>query len=318
VEPEAFALHLARRIRSAASPMLGDPAARRRAGTAHGGDPTYAIDERAERVVRDAFADAVDVAYFTEDEGLVRRGSPDTLYLIDPIDGTRPAAAGYESCCVTIAVAPFGTEVTIDDVTYGCIVELGSGATFEARRGGGVAVDGARVAPTSARELRGLFWSGGFRGQPAVPLAAVLADLFDAPGSEGAFFDHGSAAYSLSRLATGQLDAFVDPGPALIESIPELEEAFRRVGGGHTLNTTTYDATAGYLLLSELGRPVTDALGRSLGGVLLIDPEGRASEVSTAAAVTPELHDAILGAIRRGLERARALLDAVGIDALLG
>ena len=306
MNPEEVARDLAGRLRSAVHPLMGSPEARRRAGTAHGGDPTYGIDEAAEDLVHRTFQRLDDVAYFTEDAGLVARGSPDVLYLIDPIDGTRPAAAGFETCCVSIAVAPFGAEATLGDVTYGCVVELATGATFEARKGRGARAEGRRLEPSADGDLGRLFWAGGFRGQPAVPIATVLEGLFDVPGSEGAFFEQGSAAYSLTRVATGQLDAYVDPGPAMIQAVPEVEAAFLRVGGGHVLNTVTYDAAAGYLVLWELGLPCTDALGRSLEEVPLIDGEGRASQVSTVAASTPALHAEVLAVVREGLDRLRA------------
>jgi myo-inositol-1(or 4)-monophosphatase len=318
VEPEAFALDLARRIRDRAAVLFGTPEARERTGTAHGGDPTYAIDAAAERVAEEAFGEIDDVAYFTEDEGLVVRGRPEAFFLVDPVDGTRPSAAGFETCGVTVAVAPYGDGVTLGDVTFGCMVELATGVTFEARRGGGAQSDGRKLAPSENRELARLFWAGGFRGQPAVPIAVVLGGLFDTPGSEGAFFDQGSAAYSLTRVGTGQLDAFVDPGPAMIDALPEVQEAFRRVGGGHVLNTSTYDAAAGYLLLWELGCPATDAVGGSLKDVPLIAPDGRATMVSTAAASTDELHAEVVDTVRAGIERLRRLLKAVGPEGLVG
>lgn len=293
--------------------MLGVPEARRRVGISAGGDPTYAIDEVAERAVGDALSGLEDVAVFTEDRGLVVRGRPAHLFLVDPVDGTRPAMAGYGFGCVSIAVAPYGEDVTMGDVTYGCVVELTTGASFEARRGGGrrgVIARGRRVAPSGTRDLRGLIWAGGFRGQPAVLLAAALAGLFDVPGSEGAFFDHGSAAYSLTRIATGQLDAYVDPGQRLVEEVPGAEAAFRRVGGGEILNTTTYDVAAGYLILRELGCPVTDAAGRTLEGVPLIGGDGRASLVSMVAASGTDLHAEVVRAVDEGIERARRLAAA--------
>lgn len=318
MDAEAFALDLAHRTRRAVVPLLGHPESRRHAGTAPGGDTTFAIDEVAERVAEEAFASLEDVAYFTEDAGLIVRGRPDLLFLVDPIDGTRPSTAGFETCCVTLVVAPHGTDPTLGDVTYGCIVEITTGAVFEARRGAGARAEGRSLAPSQAKELDGLFWAGGFRGQPAVPLAAVLARIFDVAGARGAFFDQGSAAYSLSRLATGQLDATVDPGSWLIEEVPELEEAFRRVGGGHVLNTTTYDTAAGLLLLWELGLPATDPRGGSLRDVPLVDSAGKASPVPSVAASTPQVHGALLDALKEGLERLRRLVEAVGVDAILG
>jgi len=311
VEAEAFALALAREVRERVAPLLGAPESRERRGTARGGDPTFHIDTVAEDLVHRTFEAIDDVAYFTEDEGLVRRGTPSHLFLIDPIDGTRPSAMGYETCCVSVAVAPYGEGGTLGDLIYGCLVELTTGASFEARKGAGAAAEGRRLSPTTTTDLSRTFWAGGFRGQPAALLATVLADIFDAPGSEGAFFDQGSASYSLSRIATGQLDAFVDPGPLIIERLPNTRAAFERLGGGHALNTVTYDAAAGYLLLWELGCPVTDAAGRPLDGVPLIAEDGTASHVSTVAASNPELHAALVEAVMRGLDRAGRSLAAL-------
>jgi myo-inositol-1(or 4)-monophosphatase len=311
VEPEAIAFALARRIRERTAPLLGDRHSRLVSGVAAGGDPTYTIDRHAERVVEESLAEVDPVAYFTEDAGLVVRGRPRHFFLIDPVDGTRPAALGYETCCVSVAVAPYGDAVTLGELSYGCLVELATGASFEARRGEGVNVEGRTLAPTDRGSIEGMFWAGGFRGQPAIPLATVLAELLDVPGSEGAFFDQGSAAYSLSRIGTGQLDAFVDPGPLILEELPETEPAFRRLGGGHVLNTTTYDAAAGYLLLWELGCPTTDASGRSLEHIPLIGRDGQASHVSTVAASNPELHGAVVDAVGRGVGRLREIAGAI-------
>ncbi len=306
MEVEGFARALSRRVRDEVVPLLGRPEARERAGTAPGGDPTYAIDRVGERIAEELFSERGNLAYFSEDAGLRVLGTPEALVLVDPIDGTRPALAGYETCCVSTAVAPFGTDLSVGDVSYGCVVEIKSGVLFEARRGEGARAEGAEVRPSSRTGPEGILWAGGFRGQPAVPTATVLAELFDTPGSEGAFFDQGSAAYSLSRLATGQLDAYVDPGQAVVEEVPGMEEEFRRVGGGHVLNTTTYDTAAGYLLLRELGLPLTDALGRDVDPIPLFDPDGRATLVSTVAACTPPLHARIVEIVRDGLERLRA------------
>lgn len=306
MEAEAFALAVARSVREAVLPMFGRPEARRRVGTAAGGDPTFAIDEVAERTAEKLFEERGDLAYFTEDAGLRVLGSPDDLFLVDPVDGTRPAVAGFETCCVTLVVAPFGEGLTVADVGYGCIVDVATGAEFEARRGGGARAAGAELRPAAATGLRGMLWAGGFRGQPAVPTTIALEEAFDVPGAEGAFFDQGSAAYSLSRIATGQLDAYLDVGQALVDEVPGMEERFRAVGDGHVLNTTTYDTAGGYLLLEELGLPVTDARGGPSEEVPLFDRDGRATLVSTVAACTPELHERLLALVARGIGRLRA------------
>lgn len=306
MEPEAFGLSVARTVREAVLPMFGRPEARRRTGTAAGGDPTFRIDETAERVAETLFEERGNLAYFTEDAGLRVLGRPEALFLLDPVDGSRPALAGFETCCVTLAVAPVGERPTIGDVAYGCVVEIPTGAVFEARRGGGARAEGAVIRPSDATRLRGMLWAGGFRGQPAVPTAVALEEAFDAPHAEGAYFDQGSAAYSLTRIATGQLDAYLDVGQALVEEVPGMEARFREVGGGHVLNTTTYDTAAGYLVLEELGLPVTDARGRNVREIPLFTKEREASLVSTVAACTPQLHETLLALVARGIGRLRS------------
>ena len=96
------------------------------------------------------------------------------MLVVDPIDGTRPAMAGFESCCVSVAAAPLGDgEPTMGDVDFGCVVEIKSGAVFAGRARGrrrDPRADGASrpTAGLSAndRPLQRMFWTFGFRGRP--------------------------------------------------------------------------------------------------------------------------------------------------------
>ena len=71
-----------------------------------------AIDEIAEDVVAACLERAGDIGYYSEDRGYVAFGRPRAIFVIDPIDGTRPAAAGLESCCVSIGVVPPSVDAT--------------------------------------------------------------------------------------------------------------------------------------------------------------------------------------------------------------
>ena len=73
-----------------------------------------------------------DVGYFSEDRGLVAFGTPRFLLVIDPVDGTRPAAAGLEAACVSIAAVPPSEDARLGDVSFGVVQELAIG-----RRGAG-------------------------------------------------------------------------------------------------------------------------------------------------------------------------------------
>ena len=107
---------LALALRERVLPQVGSHAARAHAGGAAGGDVTFAIDADAERLLRDFLTEnAPDVAFYSEDAGLVvpSGATPRHVLVVDPVDGTRPALAGLESCCVSVAAAPYGEDVTM-------------------------------------------------------------------------------------------------------------------------------------------------------------------------------------------------------------
>jgi myo-inositol-1(or 4)-monophosphatase len=248
-------------------------------------------------------------AYYSEDRGLQGAADPELVLIVDPIDGTRPAAAGLESACVSVAaVVPDGTP-TMGHVIAGVVLEIKSGDVFIARKGGGVRIlrgDGTPVAvrPTRQTDLGTLFWSYGFRGRPAVALATVLEELIDTSSVGGATFDLGSASFCITRVLTGQLDAYVDIGPAIIAAHPEAEAEFRRVGRGAVLNNTPYDLAAAYLLCSEAGLPITDADGSSLAERPLLGSDHQ-YQMASIVSGTPELQRRLVEVVQRGIGRYR-------------
>jgi myo-inositol-1(or 4)-monophosphatase len=300
---------LALGLREHVLPHLGSHAGRAHHQTGIGGDVTFAIDEEAEAYLERFLAEkASGVAYYSEDRGLVGTDSADTVLLVDPIDGTRPAMAGLESCCVAVAAAPLGdSDPTMGDVEVGCVVEIKSGTTFVAERGAGVQIRTADGRPTAAglssnTDVSRMFWTLGFRGRPAVPLVQVLGELIDASSVGGAVFDLGSAAFDLTRLVTGQLDAYLDVGSRMIEDAPALRPLFEQVGGGAVLNNSPYDLAAPVLCLEEAGGVVTGARGERLADRPLLG-SGHDFQMSCVAAANAQLHEQVLLFVERGIAR---------------
>jgi myo-inositol-1(or 4)-monophosphatase len=275
-------------------------------GRGSGGDVTFAIDERAESLMEGFLAErAPEVAFYSEDRGMVPPSGEEATWVlvVDPIDGTRPALAGLESACVSVAAAPLEREPTMADVEAGCIVEIKSGQAFRAERGAGVEPAPALSANT---RLERMFWSYGLRGRPARATIEVLAELIDASSVGGATFDLGSATYDTTRIVNGQLDAYVEPGPRMVADVPGMREEFERVGGGAVLNNSPYDLAAAVLCLSEAGAIVTDAYGRSLADRPLLG-SGIDFQMSCVCAANRALHSSICRALDEGIERlARA------------
>jgi myo-inositol-1(or 4)-monophosphatase len=303
-ELPALVRELALALRERVLPQLGSHAARAHEDElAEGGDITFAIDADAEELLAEFLAErAPGVAFYSEDRGLVLPGGDaDTVLVVDPIDGTRPALAGFESCCVCVAAAPLRDDVTMGEVTVGCVVEIPSGTVFLAERGKGL-LESPPVRLSRNEEIERMFWVYGFRGRPTRIYAEVLGEMIDASSVGGGTFELGSATFDMTRVLTGQLDAYVEPGPRILEELPETRSEFERVGGGAVLNNSPYDLAAATLCLEEGGAIVTDAAGRSLSERPLL---GAAAEyqMSVVASAGARLHELVLEQVDAGMER---------------
>ncbi|MEA2474474.1 MAG: hypothetical protein QOE06_2389 [Thermoleophilaceae bacterium] len=304
MDTAALVRELSLALRERVLPMLGSHSGRAHSSEGAGGDVTFAIDEEAESFLESFLAErAPEVAFYSEDRGLVvpAGGSASEVLVVDPIDGTRPAMAGLESCCVSVAAAPLREGVRMGDVHVGCVVEIPSGVTFLAERGRGL-LEGPGTVLSANERLDRMFWTYGFRGRPARALTEVLAELIDASSVGGASFDLGSATFDMTRVITGQLDSYVEPGPLLVDEVPGMREEFERVGGGAVLNNSPYDLAAAALCATEAGAIVTDARGRSLDDRPLLG-SGAEFQMSVVTSANPALHAEILAAVDAGVAR---------------
>jgi myo-inositol-1(or 4)-monophosphatase len=313
-------LELARGLRGHVLPSLGSHAGRAHVQTGKGGDVTFEIDRIAEAYLEEYLGrNAPHVAFYSEDRGLVlpgtaSAGDPEWVLIVDPIDGTRPAMAGFESCCISVAAARWsGGQPAMGDVEHGCVVEIKSGSVFHAERGAGVEIRGAGGRPTVPALSRNsdvsrMFWTFGFRGRPAVQLMTVLGEIVDRSSVGGAVFDLGSATWDMTRIVTGQLDAYLDVGTRMIDDVPAVRPLFEALGGGAVLNNSPYDLAAAALCLEEAGVVVTDAHGEPLAQRPLLG-SGHEFQMSCVAAANADLHAELLDMLDRGFAR---LAEGVG------
>ena len=107
---------------------------------------------------------------------------------------------------------------------------------------------------------------------------------------------------------TGQLDAYVEPGPRLVAEVPGMRAAFERVGGGAILNNSPYDLAAGALCVWEAGAVLTDCAGEPLDDRPLLG-SGADHQMSVLAAANPRLHKLLLSEVERGLASLRARVE---------
>jgi len=130
-----------------------------------GGDRTLLIDAAAEDAVFDELSalhrEGLRFTAVSEERGTVDFGSPDTLVVVDPIDGSVNAKRGLPHHSISIAVADGGT---MADVFFGYVYDFGPGEEWVARRGQGAWLDGRllstqpgeRRAPDGKLELLGI------------------------------------------------------------------------------------------------------------------------------------------------------------------
>ena len=301
---ETLVLELAQSVRERVAPALGSLSGRAISGDGAGGDVTFAIDQLAE----EALAELVPprMAFYSEDRGLVAEPDATHVLIVDPIDGTRPAMAGLESCCVAVALAPLAdSEPTMADVSVGCVVEIKSGAWFLAVRDRGLS-SSVPVRLGTDSDLSRMFWGYGFRGRPARETVEVLGDLIDSSSVGGGTFELGSQAFAMTRIVTGQLDAVVEVGSRLIDDVPGMRAEFERVGGGRVLNNSPYDLAAPWLCLREAGGVVTDGWGAPLDRHRLLG-SGHDYQMSSISASNPALHAQLVRAVDEGVARLRSL-----------
>ncbi len=327
MDVKVFCQQLAKEIRAAVRPHLGRAEARALMGIGAGGDSTFAIDEVAEKILEDRLRDHPELAWFSEDRGLQGASGPEIVLIVDPIDGTRPAAAGLEACCVSVAAAHYDADgkrvPRMGDVFFGYICEIKNEAEFYATRGKGAraVIDGVeRAVDLGGRgagepvPLDRLFWTIGFRGRPAMPLIITLEELIDTSSVDGGLFDLGSATYCITRLLTGQLDAYVDVGDLMARELPALREEFLKVGHGQVLNNSCYDLAAAALIAREAGVVVSDAAGADLDAYPLLK-QGRSVQLSCVCSTSQALQEQILASIARGMVKLRRRYGTKGRDA---
>ncbi len=315
--PQETVIALTRHIRDTVRPHLGAWHGRQISGTANSGDATFAIDDIAEEAIVSLIErEGLPIAYYSEDKGLREFGAnPQGVVIIDPIDGTRPAVAGFESCVVSVAWAAYTPHVTMGDVQYGCIQEIKGSDLFFAERGKGATWTGAdgqtrplRLLPITDIAAAPLSFEAVAR--PFEWLGIALAEVVNTASTHGGCFLFNSTAFSLTRLLTGQLAAAIDIGARILQDYPQTRPRFVQLGRGTPIGLFTYDIAAASLIAQEAGAIVTDACGHSLAPTPLLDTS-EANLKTILAASTPALHAALLREIDRGIGRLATVLNGV-------
>jgi myo-inositol-1(or 4)-monophosphatase len=214
--------------------LAAHPSTRERAvvvGRGEGGDRTLVIDQDAEELI---FAELARLhaagASFTaisEERGEVAFGGGPQRVVIDPIDGSMNAKRGLSPYAVSIAVAD---GLTMADVTFGFVCDLGSGEIWTASRGAGAALDGVPLSlgDFERRTRDGRLELVAIESAHPRRIAQNAAELSQVAHRVRMF---GSIAFALCQLAAGRVDGMVTLGRCRSVDVAAAQLIARESGG---------------------------------------------------------------------------------------
>ena len=188
-------------------------------------------------------------AFLAEESG--QSGESETVWIIDPLDGTTNFLHGFPVFAVSIACQQKGR------LEHAVVYDPISQEIFTASRGGGAHLDNRRIRVSKQRGLEGALVSTGFPYRSnAKYLDAYMEMLKSAMQHTAGVRRPGSAALDMAYLAAGRTDAFWEIGLAPWDTAAGtllIQEAGGRIGtltggeyrqGGNVLAGTpkVYDA----------------------------------------------------------------------------
>lgn len=205
-------------------------------------------------------------AILAEESGAQGRG--DTVWVIDPLDGTHNYLRGLPHFCVSIARVQHG------EPDLGVVYDPLRSELFTALRGGGAFLNDRRIRVAERRNLEGALLATGLHFRQRRHLDAQLAMLRDllGPGHQAADIRRsGSAALDLAYVACGRIDGYFE------------------------LGLKPWDIAAGRLLVREAGGTCTDLAGDACQ----LDTENvLAANLKVAEAMTTAIRPHLTAAMR--------------------
>lgn len=188
------------------------------------------VDRLAEQEIIKAIHKAYpEHAILAEESG--EQGDNETVWIIDPLDGTKNFLHGFPHYCVSIAIMVRGR------IEHGVIYDPLRDELFTASRGDGAKLNSQRLRVTKRKELAGGLLATAFPFKKPQHLSAYT-DMFSAVFPQVADIRRtGSAALDLAYVAAGRLDGYWEIG---------LEK---------------WDLAAGALIIEEAGGVISDFIG---------------------------------------------------------
>jgi myo-inositol-1(or 4)-monophosphatase len=227
---------IAAEARGVAAPLLGTAGGVEVGTVGAGGDRTLEVDRQAEEAMlaglRGVASRGTRFSVLSEEMGLIDLGAEYPRVVIDPIDGSPNAARGLRMVGLMLSLM---TGPAVRDVAAGVTMDLTSGDTWTALRGGGAFREGRQLVPERKCEGANI----DVLGLDALP--ADIKRAWPLLRRAATFRQFYCMSLSLVYTAAGGIDVFCSSRRARI-----------------------FDLTAGLLTIWESGGVVTDLDGQEI------------------------------------------------------
>jgi myo-inositol-1(or 4)-monophosphatase len=193
------------------------------------------VDHASEKIIIDSLLTAYPAhAIWAEESGKVHgnQGS-DSVWIIDPLDGTTNFIHGFPVYCISIALSVRGK------VEQAVIYDPSRNDLFTATKGRGAYMNDRRMRVSKRIDLRHCLISTGFPFRPGDDFNSYLAMMAEVMQRTAGLRRPGAAALDLAYVAAGFTDGFFETG------------------------LSPWDVAAGSLLVTEAGGLIGNFTGDS-------------------------------------------------------
>ena len=146
------------------------------------------------------------------------------------------------------------------------------------------------INPSRQSNLKLIRWSFELVGRPVEWLTNKLGSLIDHSSFKGGIYLFNSSAFALNRLATGQLDAYIDIAGRLVDDGDKESHLPNSSNHNQVMGLFAYDIAGAYLVAKECQCIITDSQGDSLENTSLVSNK----ILTCVAASNLELHQQLM------------------------
>ena len=189
------------------------------------------VDRAAEQTIIDVLKEAYPTHGFFGEESGKTNADAESIWIIDPLDGTTNFLHNFPAYCVSIALQEKGV------LTQAVIYDPVRNDLFTATKGRGAFLNDRRIRVTSRSKLQDSLISTGFPFKDFSYLDVYMDIFKDMVKKTSGLRRPGSAALDLAYVAAGYSDGFFE------------------------INLSPWDIAAGALLVQEAGGIVGDFEG---------------------------------------------------------